>query len=155
MLDEFADVIGQHLPVMRLSLWPTKEKIMFFSSFDNRRDRNFLPMLLPEQVPDIAVVIGVDGDIRVFDQSFLPAELMKDVHFDLPADCPGLLSSLISDRKPGGVLAVVFQQGKESASTDLKDIKDIPQLDLFVDVTLKQGPDLLVTERPVELFGHN
>jgi len=63
--------------------------------------------------------------------------------------------SLISNRKLRGVLAVVFQQGKESASTDLKDVDDIPQFDLFIDVTLEQGLDLLVTKRRVELFGHN
>lgn len=40
---------------------------MFLGPFDNRRDRDFLLMLLPEQVPDIAVVIGVDGHVRIFD----------------------------------------------------------------------------------------
>jgi hypothetical protein len=68
----------------------------------------------------------VDGNIWVFDQAFLPAELMKDVLFDLLADCPGLLSSLISDQKQSGVLAVAFQESKESASTDLQDVEDIP-----------------------------
>ena len=111
---------------------------MLLCPFDNCRDRDFLSMLLPEQIPDIAVVIGVEGDIRVFDQAFLPAQLMKDVLFDLRADRPGLLSSLISNRKLRGILAVVFQQGKESASADLEDVEDIRQFDLFVDITLKQ-----------------
>lgn len=56
---------------------------MFLSPFDNRRDRDFLLMLLPKYVPDIPVVIGVDGDVRVFDQAFLPAQLMKDVLLSL------------------------------------------------------------------------
>jgi hypothetical protein len=155
MLDEFADVIGQDFPVMGLPFRPAKEKVMFFSPFDNRRDRDLLSMLLPKKIPDITVVIVMDGDIRVFDQSFLPAQLMKDVFLDLWADGSGFLSSLIGDRKLRRVLAVVFQQNKESASADLKDVEDIPQLNLFVDVTLKQGPDLLVTERPVELFDHS
>lgn len=128
---------------------------MLLSPFDNRRDRDFLPVLMPENIPDIAVVIGVNGDIRVFDQAFLPAQLIKDVLFDLRAYRSGLLSSLISDRKPGGVLAVVLQESKEPAWADLEDVEDIRQLNLFVDVTLEQGPDLLVTERPVEMFGHN
>jgi len=68
---------------MRFSLWSKKEKIMFLSPFDNRRDRDFLLMLLPKYVPDIPVVIGVDGDVRVFDQAFLPAQLMKDVLLSL------------------------------------------------------------------------
>jgi len=80
---------------------------------------------------------------------------MKDVLFDLWADRPGLLLSFISNRKLRGVLAVVFQQGKESTAADLQDVKDITQLDLFVDVTLEQGSDLLVTKRSVKLFGHN
>ena len=138
VLDELADVIGQDLPVMCLSLWPAKEKIMLLCPFDNCRDRDFLSVLLPEQVPDIAVVIGVEGDIRVFDHVFLPAQLMKDVLFDLWADRPRLLSSLISNRKLRGILAVVFQQGKESASADLEYVEDIRQFDLFVDITLKQ-----------------
>jgi hypothetical protein len=86
-----------------------KEKVVFFSPFDNRLDRDLLPMLLPEQVPDVAVVIGVDGDIWVFNQAFLPAKLMENVLFDLRTDGSGLLLSLISDRKLRGVLAVVFQ----------------------------------------------
>ena len=128
---------------------------MLLSSLDNRRDRDFLPVFLPEKIPDIAVVIGVNGDIRVFDQAFLPAQLIKDVLFDLRAYRSGLLASLISDRKLRGVLTIVLQESKEPASADLEDVEDIRQLDLFVDVTLEQGPDLLVTERPVELLGHN
>lgn len=155
VLDEFADVIGQDLPVMGLPFGSAKEKVMFFSPFDNRRDRDLLLMLLPKKIPDIAVVIVMNGDIRVFDQAFLPAKLMKDVLFDLGANASGFLLSLIGDRKLRRVPTVVFQQSKESASADLKDVEDIPQLNLFVDITLKQGPDLLITERPVELFGHN
>jgi len=68
---------------MGISLWPAKEKIMFFGPFNNRREGDFLLMLLPENMPDIAVVIGVNGDLKVFDQSFLRAELMKNVLFDL------------------------------------------------------------------------
>lgn len=112
MPDELANVIGQDLPVMRFSLWPTKEKVMFFSPFDNRRDRDFLPMLVPEKTPDIAVVIGVNGDIRVFDQAFLPAQLMKDVFVDLEADGSGFLSPLIGDRKLRMVVAVVLNRAK-------------------------------------------
>lgn len=154
-MDELADIIGQDLAVMGFSLRPTKEKIMLLSPFDNRRDRDLLSMLLPEKIPDIAVVIGVEGDIRIFNQSLLPAQLIKDVLFDLRAYCSGLLSSLIGDRKLRGVLAVVFKQRKESAPADLEDVEDIPQLDLFVDVTPEQGPDLLVTERSVDLLSHN
>jgi hypothetical protein len=123
VLDELADVIGQDLPVMCLSLRSTKEKIMFFSPFDNRRDRDFLPVLLPQKVPNIAVVIGVDGHIRVFDQAFLPAQFAKDVPLDLRANRSSLIGSLISDRKLRRVLAVAFQQSKESASADLEDVE--------------------------------
>ena len=155
MLDELADVIGQDLPVMGFSLRSAEEKIMLLSPFDNCRNRDFLPMLLPENIPDIAVVIGVDGDIRVIDQAFLPAELMEDVFFDRWTDRSGLLFSLIDDRKLRGVVTIVLQESKEPASPYLEDVEQIGHLDLFVDVTLEQGSDLLVTERPVKLFGHN
>ena len=108
VLDELADVIGHDLPVMGFSLWSAEEKIMLLSPFDNCRNRDFLPMLLPENIPDIAVVIGVDGDIRVIDQAFLPAELMKDVLFNRRADRSGLLLSLIGDRKLRGFLTIVL-----------------------------------------------
>jgi len=136
VLDELAYITGQDLPVMGFPFWSAKEKVMFFSPFDNRRDRDFLSMLLPAKIPDIAVVIGLDRNIRIFDQSFLPAQPMKAVLFDLGADRWDLLCPLIGDRKLRGVLAVVFQQGKESASADLQDVKDIPGLDLFVNITL-------------------
>lgn len=61
VLNEFTDVIGQDLPVMRLSLWSTNEKIMFFSPLDNLRDRDFRLVLLPQKIPNI--IIGVDGYI--------------------------------------------------------------------------------------------
>jgi hypothetical protein len=79
----------------------------------------------------------VDRNLRVFDQAFLPGELMKDVLLNLWADRPGLILSLIGDRKLRGVPAVLFEQGKKSTSADLQDVKDILQLDLFVDVTLE------------------
>lgn len=78
MLDELAYVVGQDLPVMGFPLGSAEEKIMLFSPLDNRRNRDFLPMLLPEKIPDIGVIIGVDGDIGIIDQAFFPAQLMED-----------------------------------------------------------------------------
>jgi hypothetical protein len=112
-------------------------------------------MLLPENIPDIAVVIGVDGDIGVLDRAFLLAELIKDVFFDRWTYGSGPLLSLIGNRKLRGVVTIVLKQSKEPASPYLEEVEQIGQLDLSVDVTLEQRPDLLVTERSVELFGHN
>ena len=111
---------------------------MLLGPFDNRRDRDFLPVLLPEKIPDIGVVIGMKWDVRVFYQAFLPAQLMEDILFDLRVDHPGFLPPLIRDRKLRGILAIIFQQDKESASSDLEDVEDIWQLDFFVDIALKQ-----------------
>lgn len=70
VLDEFTDVIGQDFPVMGFAFGPAEEKIIFFSPFNDCGDRDLLPILLPKQVSDIAVIIGLERDIRVFDQLF-------------------------------------------------------------------------------------
>lgn len=70
VLDEFTDVIGQDFPVMGFAFGPAEEKIIFFSPFNDCGDRDLLPILLPKQISDIAVIIGLERDIRVFDQLF-------------------------------------------------------------------------------------
>lgn len=81
VLDEFSDIIGQHLPIVGFGLGPTQEKIMFFGPSDDGRHGDLLSILLPEQIRDVAIVIGVKGDIRVFNQSLLPLEFVEDVFF--------------------------------------------------------------------------
>lgn len=155
MLDELANVIGQDLAVMSFALWPAEEKIMFFGSFDDCRYRDFLLVLLPKQIADIAVVIGADRNIRIFNQSLLPPQLTKDILFDLRADLVCNRFSFVGYGELGGITAVLFKQAEEPASPNLQNIQDIPKLDFFVDVTLKQSFELLVTKRLVELFGHD
>ena len=128
---------------------------MFFGSFDDCRYRDFLLVLLPKQITDIAVVIAADRDIRIFNQSLLPTQLTKDILFDLWADLVSNLFSLVDDGELGGITAVLFKQIEESASPNLQNIQDITKLDFFADVTLKQSFELLVTKRLVELFGHD
>jgi hypothetical protein len=127
---------------------------MLLGPFDNRWNRDFLPMLLPEKIPDIGVVIGVDGNIGIINQAFLSAKLMKEIFFDCWTYGSGLLSSLIGERKLRGILTIVLKQSKEPVSPYLEDVKEIEKFDLLVDVTLEQGPEL-VAKRPVELFSHN
>jgi hypothetical protein len=137
MLDELADIIGQDLPVMSFAFWPAEEKIMLFGSFDDCLDRAFLLVLLPKELPDIAVVVRADRNIRIFNQSLLPPQLMKDVLFDLRTDLACNRFSLVGDGELGGITAVLFKQTEKPASPDLQDIQDITKLDFFVDVTLK------------------
>jgi len=155
VLDELADVIGQDLPVMSFAFWPAEEKIMLFGSFDDYRYRDFLLVLLTKQIPDIAIVIEADRNIRISNQSLLPPQLTKDILFDLRADLACNRFSFVGDGELGGITAVLFKQAEEPASPDLQNIQDIPKLDFFVDVTLKQSFDLLVTKRLVELFCHD
>jgi hypothetical protein len=79
----------------------------------------------------------VEGDIRVFDQSLLPMELVKDILFGLGTDRSGLPTSLIGDGKLRGVAAVFLEQHEESAAADLEDVQEIRQFDLLVVITLK------------------
>ncbi|GEM_PF-4599217 len=80
---------------------------------------------------------------------------MKDVFLDLEADCWDFLSSLIGDRKLRRGLAVILKQGKEPTPADFENVEDIPQLNFFVDITLKHRSNLLIVERSMELVGHN
>jgi hypothetical protein len=47
VLDEFSDIIGQHLPIMGFALGPAQKKVMFFGPSNDRRHRDLLSILLP------------------------------------------------------------------------------------------------------------
>jgi hypothetical protein len=140
---------------MSFAFWPVEEKIMFFGSFDDCRDRAFLLVLLPKELPDIAVVVKANRNIRIFNKSLLPPQLTNETPFDLWADLVGIRFSLVNDGELEGITAVLFKQAEETASLNLQNIQDITKLDFFVDVALKQSFELLITKRLVELFGHD
>jgi len=125
VLNKLSDVTGEDFPVMGFALRPAQEVIVLLGPADNRRHRNLLAMFLPEQIPDVAVVIGMQGDLRAFYQFLLPFELGEDVVFDLGADHSGFPGSLIGDGKPRGVGPILLEQLKESAAADFEDIQDV------------------------------
>ena len=83
MLDEFPHIVGQDLPVMGLPFGLGKIIIVLLGPLDDCRDGDLLAILVPEPVPDIAVVVGPERDFGGLDQAFLKLEFLEDVLFDL------------------------------------------------------------------------
>jgi hypothetical protein len=83
VLDELPHIVGQDLPVMGLPFGLGEIKIVLFGPFDDRWNRDLLAILIPEPVPDIAVVIGPERNLGGFNQAFLHPELLEDVLFNL------------------------------------------------------------------------
>jgi hypothetical protein len=137
VLDEFANIVGQDLSIVGFSLGPAEEKIMLLGPPDDRWQGGPLAVFLPEKIPDVAVVVGVERDSGVFDQFLLLPELREDVLFGLRADPSGLPGPLIGNGKLRRILPVLLEQHEEPAAADLEDVQDIGQLDLLPDVTLE------------------
>jgi hypothetical protein len=155
VLDEFPDVIGQHFPVMGLPFGPGHVKIMLLGLLNDRREGNLLPVFLFEDVPDVAVVVGLDRDLRIFDQPLFLAKLMEDVLFNLWSNLSWAGCPLISDGKPGWIFPISLEQLKEPAAADPQDAKDMLSFDLPIEIPSQQRNDLLVPEGFVKMFGHD
>ena len=146
MLDELPDIVGQDLPVVGLPLRPTQIEVMFLGSFDYGGNRDLLPIFIPEEVPDIGVVISLQLDLRVFDHVFFYPQLAKDIPFDLRANFSSRPLSLIDDGKLRRVLSKVFEKCEEPASTDLQDLEHMLELDFSVNIAPEKHSDLLVAK---------
>lgn len=51
---------------------------MLFGPFDDRWNRDLQAILIPEPVPDIAIVLGPERNSGGFDQAFLHPEFLTD-----------------------------------------------------------------------------
>jgi hypothetical protein len=100
---QIAHIIGQDLPVVGLPLGLGEVKVVLLGSLDDRRHRHLLAINLPEAVPDIAVVITSQGNLKVLDQPLLEAQFPKDVLFDLRGQLAGAALALIGDGKTSWV----------------------------------------------------
>ena len=129
VLDGFPDVIRQHFPIMILSFGPRDVKIMLLGVFNNRRQANLLPILLLEQVPDMAAVVGLDGELRIFDHPLFLAKLLEDVLFNVRSDLSWAGCALIRNGKLGRIFPISLEQLKEPTAPDSKDAQEMVKLD--------------------------
>jgi hypothetical protein len=137
VLDEFPDVISQHFPVVSFPFGPGDVKIMLLSFLDDRRQGDLLPVLLLEKIPDIAVVVGLDGDFRVSDQLLFLVKLLEDVLFNVRSDLSWAGCPLIGNGKLGRIFPISLDQLKEPAAPDPQDAKDMMALDFLIEIPFK------------------
>jgi hypothetical protein len=154
VLDELSHIVGQDLPVMGLSFGLGQVIIVLLGPLDDRRNGDLLTILVPEPVPDITVVVGLERNLGGFDQAFFQLEFLEDVLFDLGGDLVRAVCPPISDREPTRIIPILSEDLEEAASPDPQDTQEVSQLDLPVIVSLEQSSNLLIAERFVQLFGH-
>jgi hypothetical protein len=134
---------------------PGHVKIMLLGLLNDRRQGDLLPVFLLEDVPDVAVVVGLDRDLRIFNQPLFLAKFLEDVLFYLRGDLSWAGCPLIRNGKPGWIFPISLEQLKEPAAADPQDAEDMMALDFLIEIPSQQRDDLLVSEGFVKMFGHD
>jgi hypothetical protein len=120
-----------------LSFGPGDIKIMLLGFLNDRRKGDLLPVLLLEKIPDIAVVVGLDGDFGIYDQLLFLVKLLEDVLFNVRSDLSWAGCPLIGNGKLGRIFPISLDQLKESAPAAPQDAKDMMALDFLIEIPFK------------------
>jgi hypothetical protein len=155
VLDQFSHIIGQDFPVMGLPFGLGEVKIVFFGPLNDCRNGDLLMVLIPETVPNIAIVIAPERNLGIFDQTFFESEFTEDVLFDLGCNFSRTAFSLVSDRKSQRILPVFLENLEEPTPSDLQNAQDVLDLDFLVDIPFEKISDLLIAEGFVKMSGHD
>lgn len=110
---------------------------MLLGFLNDRRKGDLLPVLLLEKIPDIAVVVGLDGDFGIYDQLLFLVKLLEDVLFNVRSDLSWAGCPLIGNGKLGRIFPISLDQLKESAPAAPQDAKDMMALDFLIEIPFK------------------
>lgn len=154
MLDQFANIVGQNLPGMCFFRPFGKIKASGLGFFNDRRDRDVLPIMIPETIPDVGIVITTELDLGIGDHFLLQRKFEKNVLFDFRPDAMRDYFSAVFDGKGLRISSKALEQGKNAAASELKDCFQVVEPDLIFAVSAQEIPDLDILKRLVKLFGH-
>ena len=149
VLDEGADSCGDDLATMGLLFWTGLVAAQGFGSFDDRRQRHFIPEIL-QPFPDGGVVERGDRQAGVSDHRPLFQEAFSDQALSLSLQS-ARRAATIGQRKTSRVLPIELEQSKEAGLAYPQDLFDLRPLHKAFFIAAKQIPCLLVGKTSVNL----
>jgi hypothetical protein len=115
---------------------------MLFGSANNGGQGELLTICLPQAVLDKAVVVRLQGDLFVLDDSFFNRQFSQEILFNLWGNSCGR-GSLILDREMFRIFPILVDEREKPPFLDSKDLLNIWSFYFFLEVTVEKLFDLV------------
>jgi hypothetical protein len=151
MLDQFADVAGQHLPIVGLARATGQIEAMPFGPVDDGREGGDLAVVGLQAPLDVAVVVRAERDLRILDRPLVDRELVEDVAFNPSIKTTGWHSSCVLDRERVWMGLVPCEEAKEVGLAEAEHRPDVGAFDFALEIPIQHVPYLGICKPLMQL----